>query len=139
MASDALVPIPKRRAYSPELKSEVVAQTQVPGASVAGVALAHGINANIVHRWLREHAGQPQLAQSGFVALSLPPAKGKPAQLDDAPAKSAQDIRIELRRGATVVNVAWPVAQASECAAFRPGLRGLLGNVSNRIFIQVIH
>ena len=55
MASDALTPIPKRRFYSPELKRQVrvVAQTQVPRASVAGVALAHGINANIVHRWLR--------------------------------------------------------------------------------------
>lgn len=50
MASDALVSIPKRHLYSPELKSQVVAQTQVPGATVAGVALAHGIDANIVHR-----------------------------------------------------------------------------------------
>ena len=37
---------PKRRLYSPELKSQVVAQTKKPGASVAGVALAYGINAN---------------------------------------------------------------------------------------------
>ena len=118
MASDALTPNPKRRLYSPELKSQVVAQTRVPGSSVAGVALAHGINANIVHRWLRERAGQAAMAPSGFVALSLPSGKGKLTQLDDAPAKPEQDIRIELRRGATVVNVAWPVAQASECAAW---------------------
>lgn len=30
-----------------------------------------------------------------------------------------QDIRIDLRQGATVVNVVWPVAQASEWAAYR--------------------
>jgi transposase len=118
MASDKLASIPKRRSYSPELKSQVVTQTQVPGASVAGVALAHGINANIVHRWLRERLGQPQVAQPGFVALSLAPAKGKLAPLDHDPAKPEQDIRIELRRGSTVVNVAWPVAQAGECAAW---------------------
>lgn len=118
MASEAIAPTPKRRLYSPELKSQVVAQTQVPGASVAGVALAHGINANIVHRWLRERAGQSPVVPSGFVALSLPSGKGVPAQLDDDPAKPEQDIRIELKRGATVVNVAWPVAQASECAAW---------------------
>ena len=118
MASDELASIPKRRSYSPELKSQVVTQTQVPGASVAGVALAHGINANIVHRWLRERSGQPQVAQSGFVALSLSLAKGKLAPLDDDLAKPEQDIRIELRRGGTVVNVAWPVAQAGECAAW---------------------
>lgn len=118
IASDELAPTPKRRICNPEPKSQVVAQTQVAGASVGGVALAHGINANIVHRWLRERAGQPQLAQSGVVALSLPLGTGKPAKLDDAAAKSEQDIRIELRRGATVVNIAWPEAQAGECAAW---------------------
>ena len=51
MSSEALAPIPKRRLYSPELKRQVVAQARLPGASVAGVALSHGINANIVHRW----------------------------------------------------------------------------------------
>ena len=54
MANEAIAQRPKRRYYSPELKTQVVAQCQVSGASVAGVALAHGINANIVHRWLRE-------------------------------------------------------------------------------------
>ncbi|CAN5459270.1 transposase [soil metagenome] len=114
MASDELAPTPKRRPYSPELKSQVVAQTRQPGASVAGVALSHGINANIVHRWLRE--GQPKLVQPGFVALTLPPSKGQSAQLDDDFAYP--DIRIDIRRGATVVNIAWPVAQAGECAAW---------------------
>ena len=50
MASEAIAPTPKRCLYSPELKIQVTAQTQVLGASVACVALAHGINANIVHR-----------------------------------------------------------------------------------------
>ncbi len=115
MASEVLAPTRKRRLYSPELKSQVVAQALLPGASVAGVALAHGINANIVHRWLREHEGQSQVAQSGFVAVSLPTAKGR---LDDAPSTTGQDIRIELRRGATVVNITWPITQAGECAAW---------------------
>lgn len=47
---------PKRRYYPPELKGQIVAECKVNGASVAGVALAHGINANIVHRWMREQA-----------------------------------------------------------------------------------
>ena len=119
MASEALAQIPKKRLYSPEVKEQVVAETQVHGASVAGVALGHGINANIVHRWLRERAGQPSVAQSGFVALSLAPGKGKLAQLNDEPATHAQDIRIDLRRGATVVNITWPVAHAGECAVWK--------------------
>lgn len=117
MASEANAAAPKRRLYSPELKSQVVALAREPGASVAGVALAHGINANIVHRWLRERTRQAP-AQSGFLALSMAPVNAQVAPQADAPAMPEQDIRIELRRGATVVNVAWPVAQASECAAW---------------------
>ena len=48
LASEVIAQLPQRRYYSPELKTHVVAQCQVSGASVAGVALAHGINANIV-------------------------------------------------------------------------------------------
>lgn len=50
MASEAIAGHPKRRLYSPELKDQVVAECSAQGASVAGVALAHGFNANIVHR-----------------------------------------------------------------------------------------
>ena len=61
MWSEAIAPNPKRRFYSPELKAQVVKQCRANGASIAAVALAHGINANIVHRWLREHAAPPAL------------------------------------------------------------------------------
>ena len=53
MASEARTGIPKRRFYSPELKLQVIGACAQPGASIAGVALQHGINTNIVHRWLR--------------------------------------------------------------------------------------
>ena len=54
MASEAHANRPKRRVYSTELKIQVAQECRQPGASIAGVALSHGINANIVHRWLRE-------------------------------------------------------------------------------------
>ena len=57
MASDArTTQAPKRRFRSPEFKPQVVGACAEPGASIAGVALQHGINANIVHRWLGEHS-----------------------------------------------------------------------------------
>ena len=37
----------KRRRYSSELKAEILAECDAPGASVAKVAMSHGINANI--------------------------------------------------------------------------------------------
>jgi transposase-like protein len=41
-----------RRTYARQFKSEVVAQCLVPGASVSAIALSHGINANVIRKWL---------------------------------------------------------------------------------------
>jgi transposase len=41
-----------RRTYSHEYKLEIVEECSTPGVSVAGVALAHRINANLVRRWI---------------------------------------------------------------------------------------
>jgi transposase-like protein len=41
-----------RRLYTPHGKAAVIAQCTRPGASMAGVALAHGINPNIVRKWV---------------------------------------------------------------------------------------
>lgn len=76
-------------------KTQVVAECQAQGASVAGVALALGINANIVHRRLRERAGQlPAVAPQEFVPLPLEaPAVDLPGRGDRcaAPAKAEHD------------------------------------------------
>src|SRR5687768_5986343 len=90
-----------RRRHGNALKAQVLAECSEPGASVAAVALAHGLNANLVHKWRRGTRRSPEsatraapVADSGaavFVPLQLPqPAHATPA-----------DIRIELRRGAT--------------------------------------
>ena len=56
IASETCTPqVPKRRFYSPELKLQVVGACAQPGPSITGLTMQHGINANIVHRWLREH------------------------------------------------------------------------------------
>jgi transposase-like protein len=44
----------RKRRFSPEFKLRVVAACRQPGATVSSVSLAHNINANIVHRWVRE-------------------------------------------------------------------------------------
>ena len=40
-----------RRRHSAELKTNVLAACDEPGASISGVALAHGLNANLVRKW----------------------------------------------------------------------------------------
>ena len=63
---------PRRRLYSPELKNQVMQECRQSGASVAGVALSHGINSNIVHSWLREQTPSALSVQSrAFVPVTL--------------------------------------------------------------------
>ena len=112
-----------RRRHAAELKARVLAACNEPGASVAAIALAHGLNANLVHKWRRgmaPTARPPASSGAGqgageFIALALPSREAVPAAL--------ADIRIELRRGATSVAVSWPLAAADQCAAW---LRGWL-------------
>ena len=114
-----------RRRHSEELKARVLAVCAEPGASVAAVAQAHGLNANLVHKW-RRGRGVPTLtparparsavaASTEFIALALPTAAAATSgQTRVAPV--ATDIRIEWRRGAAAIAVSWPVSAAPECA-----------------------
>ena len=43
-----------RRRYAKAFKADIVAQCQMAGASVARIARSHDLNANMVHRWIRE-------------------------------------------------------------------------------------
>jgi transposase len=112
MASDKVA---VRRRYSEALKAEVMAACDAPGASVAKVAMARGINANVVHRWrqLAREGGQATVAKPReFVAVAI------------APRLPAQDqscrgiIEIELRRGPVTMKLTWPVSAAVDLAAW---------------------
>jgi transposase len=113
MASEAHANRPTRRFYSPELKTQVRQECRQSGASVAGVALSHGINANIVHRWLREQAASALVPQSqAFVPVTLDePAPGPTPQ-------SAPDIRVEIHRVNATIVVKWPLQGSAACAAW---------------------
>jgi len=108
-----------RRRYGAAKKAQVLAECREPGRSVAQVALAHGINANVVHRWrqlAREGSSDAVAKTSEFLALPLP-----------APGVSAAtpaDIRVELKRGAVSLSFTWPVCAVAElCAWTRELLR----------------
>lgn len=45
-----------RRRHGAEFKAKVLAACDEPGASISGVALAHGLNTNLVRQW---RAGAP--------------------------------------------------------------------------------
>jgi len=118
------------RTYTPQFKAELVAACRQPGASVAAVALQHGMNANVLHRWLKEWAQGLHRLEVGvstavvasqtpaFIPLELnavPPASA--GELPSAPLPTSADgIRIECQRLGMSVTVHWPLSAATECA-----------------------
>jgi transposase len=84
------------------VKAQILAECDAPGASVAKVALAYGIDANIVHGW-RKLARQTQVAaapQSQFVPVTVAPAPS--VQVEQ------HGIDVEVRRGAATIRLTWP-------------------------------
>ena len=111
-------PRPTRRYYSPQLKTEVVQECRQSGASVSGVALAHGINANIVHRWLHEDERAALLLRAqSFVPVTLQQA-ASPALPVEAGPSATPDIRVELHKGGSTITVNWPLEGAASCSAW---------------------
>ena len=123
MASEVNASRPQRRFYSPQLKGQVTQECRQSGASVAGVALSHGINANIVHRWLREHSQTALVPQSQAIANANANANAfVPVTLDEpspgsAP-QAAPDIRVQVQHGRSAIVVNWPLQGAASCAAW---------------------
>ena len=101
-----------RRRDSLELKAQMMSECEAPDASVAKVAMLHGINANVVHGWRKLTRG------SGGTAIV--PREFVPVSLEAAPAQSAEGrgIEVELRRGAVSMKITWPQAATADFAAW---------------------
>ena len=95
--------------YSNEFKRQVIAACLAPGVSTAAIALANGLNANLVRRWVAESSPRSDSRQSK-TSTALAPAHGNPGfvpvRIDPVSPASitlSSDIRIELQHGARVV------------------------------------
>lgn len=112
----------RRRRHSEEFKDELVRACSEPGVSVAGIALVNGVNANLLRKWmgargitapsLRRPAqsAEPVTRAAEFLPVAITPTE-----------PSLPEIRIEARRGNTVVKIEWPMGAAAECAAWLQG------------------
>jgi transposase len=130
-----------RRRHGAEFKAKVLAACDEPGASISGVALAHGLNANLVRQWRAGRGtklagrtsespapsnalGRTPLigANPEFVAIEMPrPLKPKAgAAAEHAGASPSADplIHVELRRGPLHLNVRWPTTAGDDCKAW---------------------
>lgn len=109
-----------RRTYTPQFKAELLTACKQPGASIAAVALQHGMNANVLHRWLKDHRQETPLLSDGAPAPAFIPidlAASLPvAGRNSEPSAPPSNIRIELQHHAMNVTLHWPVDAAGACA-----------------------
>lgn len=92
----------KRRRFPKAFKARIVAACDQPGASVAGVALANGLNANQVHRWRR-------LAKDKMASVPGQP-DFLPVPLSVAVSDSSASVIIEVNG----VKLHWPLSHIDQ-------------------------
>ena len=102
---------PARRRHDPQLKQQVVTACRQPGASVAAISKAHGLNSHMVDRWRREDLATAEI-DPAIAALTPPPSFTAVAVAGPG---VQHDIRLELRRGNATVTITWPVSAAEAC------------------------
>jgi transposase len=119
----------KRRVHGAEFKAQVLAECEEPGASVAAVALTHGLNVNLLRKWLVGRGiKRTGLPPPRTVARVQPRAEPVAGSLEFIPVELAQptaaedeavtpiamtptpDIHIELTRAGTQLSIRWPSA-----------------------------
>lgn len=130
MTLPLLKPVNRRR-FSLEFKRQLIEQCQ-PGISVAGVAMKHSINPNLLHRWIRTNHSETTSAQTSvpvqateqskkasisqtvkFIPLTLDRNTPEPQSESQLPNSM---IEITLTGKTGDVSLRWPVSATSELA-----------------------
>ena len=106
----------RRRSHSPLFKAEAVGACQQPGVSIAAVALARGLNASVLRRWVKEaeRSGIPIAIQATAPSLAIGECRDFCA--GGVALNSEAAIRIKVRRRGGTVIIEWPASAAHECA-----------------------
>ena len=102
----------QRTAHSKPFKAQVVQECLQPDVSIASVALRHGINANLVRKWIPLYRDCPSTLPA-FVALAL--------KSDPAPTQPLV-VSIDIPFRQQTLTVHWPASDPDGCARFIRGL-----------------
>ena len=106
-----VLPARRRRTHSIEFKTDMVKMCRQPGISISAVALENGVNANQLRRWMKQFPVDAKLPVASV------PAKFVPVQIESINTSSSEgDIQFDIQRGATRVNIRWPMDGAQACA-----------------------
>ena len=117
-----------RRVHSAEFKARILAECRQPGASISAVAIAHGLNTNVVRKWLagrglkRMREAVPATAGGVVPNLRFVPVELTRTESVVTSVASDPDIRIELQRGGLHVKLQ---CASSAAALYAAQLRAL--------------
>lgn len=93
-----------RCCYDPQAKRELIEACLQPGVSVAKLALAHGINANLLRTWMTKHQRQSldggslqrsAAAPTPFIPVVTVSAHHSPISLPELVARLPNGVRLE--------------------------------------------
>jgi len=94
-----------RRVYERQAKLAIVREAMTPGVSLAKVALRHGLNANLLRKWVVKHGGvanataRPEVTSSLLPVVVSSSAKAVRRRPARAAPRERTPIEIELPRG----------------------------------------
>lgn len=86
-----------RRTHSLEFKRSAVEASNQPSASIAGVAMAHGINANQLHKWRKLLRHKPVVGELQILPVTIA-REAEPAQTLQAAPEGSIDIQFARAR-----------------------------------------
>lgn len=109
-----------RRFWDDAEKIQIVAQTRVPGVSVAKVARRYDVNANLIFKWLRDPRFSP-VPVPGVDFLPVMIAADPPAmKISSSPVPATAELSVEITTpGGCKVRVEGGLDVARICALVR--------------------
>ncbi len=110
-----------RRRYTEEFKKQATEACLIPRVSIASVALANGLNANLLRRWVTERqeevAGSVTLPDQHSLEIAEPTTPGLvPITVAMPETPPSGEIKIEIHRNQMLISITWPVSQSTFCA-----------------------
>ncbi|MFK4015830.1 IS66-like element accessory protein TnpA [Cobetia marina] len=102
----------KRRRFTAAFKAKIVEACQQPGTSVAGVALEHSLNANLVHNWIRTTRQQTAVPE---IPAFVPVPMVRDLSPDTPQHQVADPIRLTIPHPNGPMVIEWPASEADTC------------------------
>ena len=100
----------QRSSYPKSFNAQVVHECLPPGTSISSIAICHGINDNVIRKWLPLFIDQPPATLPAFVPVTV------------APKRQAElSVIIELPFGEQFITVKWPSSDPEGGARFAHG------------------